>query len=228
MHRSPATLWLLAFCACSAPNPLFGLDGGLGEDSEGSVAGASDSGSFDSGASESGELESGDVGLDDGSGPALYVFSGRVNNGSIDDDGCLAAAEAFALDCAPIPLLFDAGTDPAAARLELGALLGELTVPIRTPDQIEVAPDLDAFVFGPLTTSLADAGIAESDAVWTGLTDLDTVNCQDWTSGNDDRTAGVADTHTTHEGWIADDVADCGTRLPVLCLCRTEPDDDST
>lgn len=232
MHRSPATLWLLALCACSAPNPLFGLDAGLEEDSKGSVAGASDSGALEEGETDGasgeggsgdggGDGESGDVGLDPPS-DVLYIFAGRVNNGSIDDDGCLAAADALALGCvAPIPLLFDAGTDRVTARLELGAQLGDVDRPIVAPDETVVAEDLDAFVLGMLTTSLSDAGIVASPAVWTGLTDLDTVNCQDWTSGNDDRTAGVASTLTTDEGWIAEDVAHCGTSLPVVCLCST-------
>lgn len=234
MHRSPATLWLLALCACSAPNPLFGLDAGLEEDSKGSVAGASDSGPLGEGESGEGDGEgsgaggeSGDVGLDAPS-DVLYVFAGRINNGSIDDDGCLAAADALALGCvAPIPLLFDAGTDRLAARLELGAQLFDVDRPIVSADEIEVAADLDAFVLGPLTTSLSDAGVVTSTAVWTGLTELDTANCQDWTSGNDDRTAGVASTLTTDEGWIGGDVANCGTSLPVVCLCSTDPTDGS-
>ena len=229
MHRTPATLWLLAWCACSAPNPLFGLDAGLEEDSKGSVAGASDSGVGGEGESGEGDGEGdGDSGDVAPAAPSLYVFAGRVDNGSIDDDGCLAAADALALGCvAPVPLLFDAGTDPLTARLELGARLGETDAPVVSPEQIEVAEDLDAFVLGPLTTSLIDAGIVESEAVWTGLTELDTVNCQNWTSGNDDRTAGVASTLSTHEGWIADGVADCGRSLPVVCLCSTDPTDGS-
>ena len=215
MRRIGATL--LGLCACSAPNPLFGL-GEPGMGSDGAFDDTGDTGGL-SGATDARDLGPGE---DWPEGTGLCVFAGLRNNGSIDDDGCEAAADELGATCdALVPLLFAAGTDAGAARTELGERLGEPASSVTTPASVVVADDLDAFVFGPLTTSLFDANVVESDAVWTGLTDTATNNCQNWTSGKDERTAGVADSHRADEGWIADDVASCGARLPVVCLCRT-------